>query len=571
VYESKTFTCQDIEYGNVDDTTLGAALVAEVSIDAAGTKGALDGLSRTDDKLIVARGYDMAGIYVAAGCVDKGVVSGSDKVEIDTVATAAVSLVAVDANGTSDIYGISTTVTDVTGMVLDGRQVWWRVFGPAGTQPDNRASNVTTITDGVWEPTAPSCTSHGELSIHPVPPSLIGGFAVEVRLAWGAYAPRMFSSFTKVDLGLTPVTLPATVSEKFCARHVSGGSAKLTCLDNSSGTLVAADYAATVSSGVVTLSKGATATVPSDAIALYEVANGANHDVYAATATCAIAPLFGAGGGHVGSCTGADEILLVPACGTETAKLLFHVPGGVLKDQITQVDLSTGAATTLVPGFAMAENRVAFNAAGCVSELDPTGGPSVPHQMIVLDYTIGVLSPSTRGLYKCPACLTVPFPIPLAAVGFTGGTESRMVVTLVDASGVLLSQDVLLPSASAAEEHFVERAREFSASLPVQVVAGNFDGDDGTDLLWDISSRRGTSFEIGYARLVGDQPLAALATAQGVTVSQLLVGDFTNDSYDDVVLLGATLETSPKRGVAVLPSRVAPENTTLKPDQTCTP
>src|SRR5205814_8345826 len=128
-----------------------------------------------------------------------------------------------------------------------------------------------------------------------------------------------------------------------------------------------------------------------------------------------------------------------------------------------------------------------------------------------------------------------PLPIAQAAVGFTGGSEPHMVVTTVDASGVVLSQDVLLPDASGAADHFVERSRQPAASVPSQVVAGNFDSDDGIDLLWGIAGRRGTSLEIAYARNVGTEPLEALSLGQPAVIGQLLVGDVTNDSYDDII------------------------------------
>jgi hypothetical protein len=467
-----------------------------------------------------------------------------------------------------------TTLTDLAGHELDARQVWWRVYGPAGTMADARTGvAVNALTDGVWEPPQPSCTKNGLATIHPVPPGLIGGFAVEVRVAWAVDAPKMFSSFTKIGLALTPVTVPMGTSEKYCARHVAGGVARLTCLDDATGTLVGSDYTVTVSDGTAALAKSASTAVPADAIALYDVANAMNRDVYAATATCAIAPLFGAGGGHIGSCTGADDILVVPACGSNSAKLLFHIPGAAGNDQIRQIDLATGVGSYLPIAFLGPENRVAFNAAGCVTELDPSGSSPVERQAIVLDFTKDTLLPQTRALYNCsPSCSALPLPIAQAAVGFTTGSESRMVVTIVDATGVGLSQDVLLPDSSGAADHLVERSREPAASVPLQLVAGNFDNDSGTDLLFDVLSRRGTSFEIAYARMVGDEPLAALSPVQvGIAAGDLLVGDVTNDPYDDIVVLGATVDINPKRGIAVVPTWVPPPMPPASNDKPCAP
>jgi hypothetical protein len=569
VYAAKTLTCEDIEYGNVDAATLEGQLIAQETIGS----GSLSGLPRTDEKLIVARGYDVDGNLIAAGCADKGVVSGAATVEVDTEVAAIVSVALADASGQTDLFGIATTVTDQSGKAIDGRQVWWRVYGPAGSPPDPRAPTAPNVlTDGVWEPAQPACTKNGLAVIHPVPPNLIGGFEVELRVAWAASPPRMFSSFSKIGLALTPLSLPPNATTKYCARY----GTSIACLDNSGTTPVASTYTASVSAGAATLTKSASsAAIPPETIALYDMNNGT--DVYAATSTCAVANVFGTGGGHVASCLAADDVMLVPACGNTSAKLLFHVPGGASTDSVHVIDLATGQAGTVTPTFSGSENRIGFNTAGCVTVLDPKGGAATVQQVLVLDFSKDqLLMPQTRALYNCPQCANLALPIAGAGVGFRVDTEARLVIPIVDATGVSLSQGVLLPDASdATMVRFVERSRAAAASVPSQIVAGNFDADDGADLLYDISTRRGgTAFEINYARTVGTDPLEALSPGQPALVDQMLVGDVTNDSYDDVTILGRTLALVPQPGLAVVPTRVQAQDAKLsmqKPDSTCTP
>jgi hypothetical protein len=268
----------------------------------------------------------------------------------------------------------------------------------------------------------------------------------------------------------------------------------------------------------------------------------------------------------------ADDILYVPACGQTAAKLLFHVSAAL--DKIRVIDPLGGPASDLAPGYRGLETRATFNAAGCVTELDPAGGTSTLRQVIVLDFAHADGSaPSTRALYACGAtCSALELPVAAAAVGFTGGSESRIITTTVDATGVVLSQDVLLPDASGAADHLVERSRQPAASLPLSIAVGNFDADDGVDLLWDVGSRRGTSFQIAYARSVGGQPLSALSPPQLAAIDTLEIGDLTGDTFDDIAILGQSVSTTPVRGVAVIPTRVdAPAGTLVSDTQTCAP
>jgi hypothetical protein len=562
VYESKMFACQDIAYGDIDDVSLQAAQVASETIGAQGTTGALTGLSRTDTKLVVARGYDANGGLLAAGCAEQGVVSGDVELAITTELAAVVSYALADPMGT-DLYGIATTVTDPSGKEIDNRQVWWRVYGPAGTSAQPTPTDLTGISDGIWEPTQPTCTSKGLATIHPVPPNQIGGFAVELRVAWAVDPPQYFSSFTRIDPSLTSLSPPAN-SNHFCTRHVSGGTPKLTCLDSGP---VAYDFTVGEANGTATLSPKA--STPSQAVdpntlGLFGIDNASGgHDVYAATTHCAIASAVGIApkdGTAYCPLQMADDILLVPACGSSPARLLFHIPMAV-NDVVRAVDPLGGNMSDLSYS---PKGSVSFNAAGCVSELDPITGQTTPRQVIVIDNTVAGVTAGTRALYDCTTtCSQIVLPLPGAGVGFTGGSEQRMIAATIDASGVVLSQLVLLRDTTGAADRLVERTRQPAASVPLSIAVGNFDADGVDDLVWDVAVRRGatTAFEVAYARMVNGEPLAALSGAFGAQIATIEVGDVTGDNRDDIVVTGAAAAIV--HGVGVIPTRVAPQGGNL--------
>src|SRR5687767_4851693 len=75
IYESSAFDCDDIAFSRVGDTELRAARVADQSVTRDGQiEGSLEGISRTDRKLVMARGYSAAETWVTAGCAQQDVV-----------------------------------------------------------------------------------------------------------------------------------------------------------------------------------------------------------------------------------------------------------------------------------------------------------------------------------------------------------------------------------------------------------------------------------------------------------------------------------------------------------------
>jgi hypothetical protein len=572
VYESAQFGCTDVEYGDVDDLQLQAALVASETVATGGaTAGALANLSRTDKKIVVARGYDASGANVAAGCAEKTLVSGNDELAIATEVTATVSVGLADPTG-ADFYGIAVTTTDPTGALLDRRQVWWRVFGPSGATPAT-TGGVTTISDGVWQPAQPTCSNRGVGIVHPVPPLLVGGFAIAVRVAWASAPPPLFSAFTKADFSLAALA-PPNSSTRFCATQIAAGAASLACLDTDVGVPIARQLVATVAGGAATLSTLATDnTIPPDAMAVYAVPNGADQNVFVMTSHCAVAGVLGstpADPSQACAAGGGDDVLYVPACGSVPARALVHVSGGP-RDTIVQVAPAGGALAPLDFPLAYRTNEVgaALVGAGCVSELDPAGGPPTVRQVVVVTYTrLGGANPSTRAQFACgTSCTEIELPVPEGGVGFIAGAEPRMIVANVDATGVVADQVVLVPLG--AGEQLVERARVPSAGVPATIAVGRFDADDALEMLWDVRGGRGTTFELAYDRVVAGQPLEALSQTQPIVIDSISVSDLTGDGFDDIAFTGN--DATGKKGVAVIPTRVPAATVPMKTDSTCAP
>ncbi len=575
VYESGGVDCESIEFGDLDQAQLAAASIAEETLAADGTvsSGDLDSLSRTETKVIVARGYGDDGALVTAGCAEKGVIEGNDVVKITTVLAATVSIAAIDPEGATDPYGIGVTTTGPDGDTLTGRKVSWRVYGPAGSSAST-STNITSVGDGVWQPAATTCTKNGLAQVHPIAPDQIGGFAVQVRVSWAAATPPLTSTLTKVSFNLSAFTPPIETTHP-CAIRVSGTTQRLVCIDKPlvAGPPVARDYPVTYANGSVTLGAPATMVLPANPpmIGVYAIPTGNDREVYAVDQAGTIIPLFGASAAQptgCPGCTGLDDFLFAPACGTDPAKLVLHMPGAV--DRVKIFDARGGGVATELPlGLTAADLSVRLNNAGCVTTLDPKGHTSAPRQLVVVD-VIRALVSSTRGFYNCAgtSCNKVSLPVPEAGVGFTGGTEPRLVGTFADATGVVLSSWVVLPD-QGMPDRLVERERMPAASVPHRIVVGQLDDDAGIDLFWDLQLRRGTTFEIAYARTVGDQRLEAVSLPQSVIADDLLVGDVTGDHHDDIIVVGKAATGTPATGVVVIPTHVAPQQVAVIPDLPC--
>jgi hypothetical protein len=570
IYESATVACRDISFSLLGAGELDAIRTAEESVSSDGeTTGGLTGISRTDHKIIVARGYAADGTWRTAGCAEHDVVEDTTTIRIETVPTVTAATV-LDIDPDDPFLAVLAT-TDATGKAIGDRRVGWTVYGPAGSEPMHM-TNVALASDGIWQPTQASCTkSSGAATLHPPPPDVIGGYSVQLRAEWAMDLPALYSRFMASFASKT--IAPPNSSKKYCTIRVNGAAKRVVCLDGN----VARDYEVTAASGVVNLVQRDMMLVGAEALAVVAVPSGTNRDVYVMTTRGVLVPLFGAPAADNSaapcgdnSCE-VDDVIAVPACGTLPGKLVVRLratgPG-----QVKLMNARGGGTQDFPTGTLMAGVQVQLDNAGCVTRADPSGGAPTLRQVVtyhvgsrnLLDEFVAV---ATRAAYNCTSSTCMHNELfPGAGVAFTTDSESRMIVTFVDATGVVVAEVVMAPD-TPNRDLFVERSRSPTAGIPDRIVVGQYDADDNPDLFWNMTARRGTTFEVAYAREVAGQRLEALSGVQPIIVTSLATGDLTGDGSDDVMIIGdlATLGA----GVVVLPMNATGPTLTIPTDSSC--
>ena len=570
VYEG-AFGCVDVEFGDLTHDQLQASLVAEETLaDGAAPVGNLDGISRVDPKIVVARGYGSDGRLRTEGCVEKDVVQGTDELALSTVMTATASIALADPTR-QDLFGLAVAATDPDGKELDARPVSWRVYAPVGAMPAATA-NVSVASDSSWTPNAPTCTSKGLAVIHPVPPSTVGGYAIQARVAWAADPVPLYSAVV-ADLSIAQLTPPAGVT-RACAIGRAAGIPKLVCLSGTGATIYGVAASGSLS---------AETTVPlANPIGVYAVPSGSDASVYAMDRTGIPTRVFPSTqtGGCGGCSVTLDDVMFLPACGNSPAKVLVHDTTAAAATQVKWMDPTGGNLTNFPTTLRSGEtlSKLELESAGCASELDPTAGTYTTQQVAVIDFSrpaTGVPIAS-RAHFACGTgmCQSIDMPIAGGAAGFSGGMQPYVIGTAIDATGVVLTSLLITKDASGGD-HWVELARQPSASLPHRIASGQLDDDGSPDKVWDMKTKLGGLVEIAYARMIGNEPLAGLSLQleqqePPLVALDLLVGDVTGDGKDDIIVVGQTVDAS-KTGVAVAPSHAPAPLGTLKMDPTCAP
>ncbi len=251
-------------FGDLDDSQLAAVQVGSETIGADGkVTGSLADLSRTDDKTIVARAYDSGSNWVAAGCVDKGLVTGNDSVTITTEATRSPSSSSAWPTVSTAQRRHRSRTTDNGRSVrrdrLDhrpDRRGRRRPPGVVDRVRPSRHGSTPAITAGIDTLTEPSTwqltnatgvrPSEARAAIHPAPPSLnIGGYATQVRVSWAStpIAPiPQFTTFAALDhVGSAALAVPKTVeSRPLRARSCisrTRRAAVIVCIDGNANTV----------------------------------------------------------------------------------------------------------------------------------------------------------------------------------------------------------------------------------------------------------------------------------------------------------------------------------------------
>lgn len=584
VYESDLLDCAKIEFGDVDAAALSAALVAEEIHDARGVTGSLDGISRTERKYVVARGYDADGTLLTAGCATKDVVGGVDHLALATQEALTVSAI-LDPLDPAYTFVVVASAPDGS-PPSTRRKVSWQVYGPDGTKPV-RADLATMVPPEVnqpqqsdWVPVKDACTNDtGVARIHPIPLDQIGGFATRIRASWMANTLPLQSALSKVDPTAVTSIRPAPSVTRPCAVKIANGERRLVCLDTQTGSNVAREWKISASAGRGNATQTNMTAIAPTPVALVAVPSSTGgRDVYLVDTSGGLTPLFAPGAPSAAACLSCtvSDALYMPACTDDAeAKILVQVgplllrtfaPGlGNRNPVLDYVDPAS------IPGTL---KSIQLDRAGCVTQIAPTVGNKQRQAVTfvakseVMVGGIPVEIPSAHGFFGCggASCNKLDFPASEAGTAFVqvDANENRIIGAAADAGGVVLSSWVVLPDPQGRVYRLIERDRVPSAALPNHIVAAKLDDDSGYDIVSDFPTKRGSTIEIAYSRIAAGQRLQAVSGTQPVIYSDLVIDDITNDGFPDLIALGTIAGAT---AVVVVPTRVAPLETTTVAEQ----
>jgi len=554
--------CSQLELGDLTDQELEPGLVAEqVLVEGSTPTAQLTGLSRTDPKLIVARAYGPDERLVAIGCAEYGEVTGHVSVHVTTEIAASASVQLADR--TVDPTGVSVVVTDPYGAPIDHRRVSWRVWGPAGAE--------SAITDGVviephatWIPEVASCTTGGVVTIHPVPPDLVGAYVMQPRVAWAADRVPTLSNLQVEAVATLFGAVPGVTHP--CAIGQSTTGPRLVCLTSSTevSTFTVAPTGELTAASATTLGFAP--------VGLYATPVGTTTSVFALGAGGQLSSVFPTVA--PATCTGCglvaiDDVIVVPACKpTDVARALFHT--AATAGSLRWLP-ATGGMVQVYPYVDVAGSSAELSSAGCVTTLDHAGTFGIEQAVAIDVLSTNGMPARTRLQFACSGgmCDSVGLPSPRIGVGFSGEAQPSLVGTALDSTGAVLVRWFVLTGGAASE--LLELGRQPTAVVPQRISAGHLDDDNEVDLVWTGSVGRAPVIQLAYARLAGDSPLSALAFLRAGNLAEvvdLLLDDVTGDGEDDVIVVSRGT-ASAILGITVLPTHVPAPPQTIPTDAPC--
>jgi hypothetical protein len=584
VYESDSIDCTKIEFGDVDATALSAALVAEEIHDASGVTGTLDGISRTERKYVVARGYDTDGTLLTGGCEIKDVVGGADHLTVNADEALTVSAI-LDTTDPGYTFVVIASAPDGSPPTAH-RKISWEVYGPDGTKPirTDLAAMVPPEPNqpqqSDWVPTKDACTNdNGVTRIHPVPPHQIGGFATRIRASWAANALPLQSALSKVDPTAIATLHPPAGVTRPCAVKVAGGEHRLVCLDTQGALNVAREFKITASAGRGTAQVTNMVTVTGTPVAMVSVPVGTTgRDVYMVNTLGDLVPLFATTAQTLSACATCtvSDAIYGPACTDDNEAKIYLQTGATQLRSFTlgtsKRDVITGFLPTgmSIPGSL---DSIAIEQAGCVTQVVPALG-NKQRQALTFSAKSSIVGvpiqlSSSHGFYGCGplTCNKLDFPVSDAGTAFVqiDPNDNRIIGASGDASGVVLSSWVVVPDPMGGAVHrLIERDRVPAASIPNRIVVGKLDDDPDFDIVWDFATKRGSTLEIAYSRMAAGQRLEAVSGALPLVLSDLQIDDISNDGFPDLIGIGAIGAAVP---VIIVPTHVAPLDTVTAAEQ----
>ncbi|MEZ4365874.1 MAG: hypothetical protein R2939_06255 [Kofleriaceae bacterium] len=550
VYASSSLSCEGVRFGDHTAAQLAIAQTAQFDLGDGGV------IARTGAKLVVARGLGADGGVLVAGCAEVGEITGEQAV---TITTEAIVSVVVDAGDFTQPFGpqrtIEVQVRDAHDDPVDGRELRWRAYGPAGSFPpeDVALAPYPTCTGGNGPP--------GAVRIHPQDAPRPGPIAADIQVAWAAAGPARVSGFIAADRVELPavdgVELPA-----ICTVARRGGRDAVVCFDAPPTVGAPRVPRATVLDGGVAMVEALTPTVVEPIALLAVPSPDADDALYAVTADGRWVGLAGTPDGAdadfcedlgVG-CTLGDPatVRLVPACGAQPAYVAveFRTPVPGDDDQVSfGIFTPTGAPSSLLPLPLRPTEPSVLLGGGCVT------GPGGELRQAVVTSVDTALGPSLEAHVSCPRGVCAASWSGSSIAAFTPGPAPRLVGAILAIDGVALVEWTVADADD--EVVLVEQARVASILAPRELVAAQVDLDDRADLVSMVDVGIAARVQIALGQTVGadDERLLGLGPALPRQVSReayhLLAADLDADGVDDLVAYN-------RDAVVVMPSVEVP-------------
>ncbi|MBK7537793.1 MAG: hypothetical protein IPI49_20945 [Myxococcales bacterium] len=465
VYAGEEITCDAIAFRKLSDEQL-------LALERSKGEGSLTAIPRLGHKAVVARGYGAPSVaapgverLVLAGCTEVDEIDAQERVVITTepVATAATDGTLV-TSGRGEVE-IAVIAVDARQRGIDGKQVTWTTYGPA-----------TANANDVLEPATPIMLANGEGLFAPAPPTMVGPYAVQVRVKWSTSLPPPVTS-TMVNLPVQrALGLPDPSFLNSCTIYERGGEPTLACLEKDSPTARFVRSYRLGATQLVPVAVPPPASVP-NAVGVFGVGPG----VVVVNADGTYQGVFGiplSGTVCQGSCASAvlGDVLGFAGCSrtTQTAGLFASYREG-LTQRLVATPLGGGAKRAFV---APTDGTVSLSAIGCVTDLETSSAPQIAA-------TVNTTTLNQLYLFSSDTPIERRRERRLAGTGFApSGGEARLLTTEVDATGFVIVESVL--SKPGASYRLFERRRSSAVAPPRHYISGAFDADGETDLAWDI-------------------------------------------------------------------------------------
>ncbi|HWM87638.1 MAG TPA: hypothetical protein VNO33_17415 [Kofleriaceae bacterium] len=132
------WACEHLEFGQVDEVTLGSMLVDQAQLERDSPRDDFDSVPRTGRKLFYARGYNALGQLVTAGCAEHGLVDG--EVDVEIAGRPAVYLsVQKTTLRSGELESVRIGISDARTQPLPGVTARYRVVAATGATTEREA------------------------------------------------------------------------------------------------------------------------------------------------------------------------------------------------------------------------------------------------------------------------------------------------------------------------------------------------------------------------------------------------------------------------------------------------